>query len=82
MAVELAELLHSVRFLVDSEGNPTDAVLSIDEWKSLIEWLEDLEDAVTVREYLRRQELGEDDTLPWEEVRAELVADGSLPTEG
>jgi hypothetical protein len=81
MAVELIELLRSVRFVVDSQGNPTDAVISIGDWKALIEWLEDLEDAVTVREYLRRLEQGKDDTIPWEEIKAELMADGLLPAE-
>ena len=50
----VTELLQSVRFVVGHEGKPTDAVINIEVWNKLIECLEDLEDAQTVREGITR----------------------------
>ncbi len=72
MAMEVTELLQSVRFVVGPKGRPTDAVIGIDMWEKLIDWLEDLEDAQIVRSGLAHLEAAgsheKAGLLPWSEV--------------
>ena len=75
--MEINDLLKSVRFVMGQDGKPTDAVLSIQDWERLIEWLEDLEDAQIVHEGLTRlKKAGGDPSVAglkkWSEVEAEL----------
>ncbi len=74
----VTELLQSVRFVVGNEGKPTDAVIAIDVWNELVEWLEDLEDAQLVRDGLAKvRAAGSPEAaglVPWSQITAELDA--------
>lgn len=59
------------QFLTDHDGKPLSVLLPIAEYEALIERLEDLEDLEEAREALARIERGEEDTIPWEVVKAE-----------
>jgi prevent-host-death family protein len=60
------------RIVVASRGKPKAAVISVAD----LELLEELEDAQAAREALAAYRAGE--TVPYEEYRAELVAEGLL----
>jgi prevent-host-death family protein len=60
------------RIVVASRGKPKAAVISMAD----LERLEELEDAQAAREALAAYQAGE--TVPYEEYRAELVAEGLL----
>lgn len=68
--MSLVEIINSVEFLVDAEGNKKAAVLGWQLWEELLTLLEDLEDAEEIEQ--ARQE--EDDIIPWEQVKAEYLA--------
>lgn len=70
--MKLTELLISVEFLVDAEGNKKAAVVEWPIWEELLTLLEDLEDA----EELRQTRLEDDEVIPWEQAKAELRAEG------
>jgi hypothetical protein len=77
--MEITDLLKSVRFVMGQDGKPTDAVLSIEDWERLIEWLEDLEDTQIVHEGLARLKRADGDPSTaglkkWSEVETELEA--------
>ena len=69
------EALQSVRF-VTVKGKRL-AVLNADDWETLIEWLEDLEDLQIARNVLAKLKAAGNDYeragwLKWDEVEAEL----------
>lgn len=59
------------QFLTDPDGNRLSVVLSLAEYEALIGRLEDLEDLEDARAALARIERGEEETIPWEVVKAE-----------
>jgi len=59
----------STQFLVNENGEKIAAVIPIEEYHEL---MEDLEDIAAIAE--RRNE----ETIPWEEVKKELIANGLL----
>ena len=70
-------LLKSVKYVVDTKGRPSAAVLDIEEWKRLLKWLDDEEDLQVAREAwlswlpwvtTRTKPAG----LKWEDIRDEL----------
>jgi hypothetical protein len=73
----VAEMLKSVRYVVDAHGKPSAAVLDIADWKLLLEWLDDAEDLVEVHEALEELAVVGNDAekagwLRWADVRDEL----------
>ena len=73
----IPQLLKSVKYVVDTQGHPSAAVLDIEEWKRLLEWLDDEEDLQVAREALAElAAVGNDANnagwLKWEDVRDEL----------
>jgi PHD/YefM family antitoxin component YafN of YafNO toxin-antitoxin module len=60
------------QFVTDPEGNRLSVLLPLAEYEALIERLEDLEDLEDARAVLARVERGEEDTIPWETVKAEM----------
>ncbi len=73
----IPQLLKSVKYVVDTKGRPSAAVLGIEEWKRLLEWLDDEEDLQVAREALAElAAVGNDANkagwLKWEDVRDEL----------
>lgn len=70
------EALQSVQY-VTVKGKRF-ALLSLDDWEALIEWLEDVEDAQIAREALAQLDAVEDDPesaqwLKWDDIRDELA---------
>jgi hypothetical protein len=68
----VTELLETAQFLVDTKGKRKAVVLDYTVWEELLTLLEDLEDAEEIR---RLRESGEE-TLSWEQAKAELHAEG------
>jgi hypothetical protein len=70
------EALKSVQFVVNTEGRPTAALLSIEAWEALINLLEDVVDMRSARQALselqaaggRPRQAG---WLAWDEIEAE-----------
>ena len=58
-------------FITDEGGKRVSAVLPIEEYQALLERLEDLEDLAEAREVLERIDRGQEETMPWEAVKAE-----------
>ena len=61
-------LLQSVQFVVDSEGHKSAVLVDLDVWKQILPLIEDLEDA----DEIRRAREEDEETIPWEHVKAEL----------
>lgn len=77
------EALGSVRYVVDSEGKRTEAILPLSAWRTLLELVqqaledrEDNEDLVTLQAWLGKRSAGKAHTVPLEDLVAELEADG------
>jgi hypothetical protein len=70
--MNITELLQTVQFLVDHDGNKKAAVLDYAVWKELLALLEDIEDA----EEIQRLREAEEETLLWEQAKAELRDEG------
>ena len=70
--MDVDELLPKAQFLVDAGGNKTAVMLDYSDWKELITSLEDIEDA----EELSRSIDSEEEVVPWEAAKAELIAKG------
>ena len=66
--MSVTELLQTVQFLVDNDGNKKAAVLDYAVWEELLTLLEDIEDAEEIQ-HLREVE---EETLFWEQAKAEL----------
>lgn len=45
-------MLESVQFVVTADGRPTAVQMNIGAWRVLLDWLEDVEDQATVRDFL------------------------------
>jgi hypothetical protein len=73
--VTVADILKSVRFLVDQKGEPTAIVLEMDAWEAFLSMLEDVEDAELIRERTRSWRSKEGWTR-WQDFEAELEANG------
>lgn len=65
------EMLESIQCVVDREGRPAAVQISIEAWELLLDWLEDLEDRMLVKETLPRLRAGprKVGALSWKEVR-------------
>ncbi|WP_235044564.1 hypothetical protein [Methylohalobius crimeensis] len=59
------------QYITDETGNRVSVVLPLDEYRELMERLEDLEDAVEAKAVLKRIEQGEEETVSWESIKAE-----------
>ena len=70
--MSINDLLETAEFLVDAEGNKKAVVVSYALWEELQSLLEDLEDA----EEMRGLSPAAEDTIPWEEAKARLRAEG------
>jgi prevent-host-death family protein len=65
----LARLQHrGQRFVVEHRGEPVAALLSINEYRELLKRIEDLEDALDLKEAIETSE----GIIPWEEVQVQL----------
>ncbi|MEW6213186.1 MAG: hypothetical protein AB1631_33120 [Acidobacteriota bacterium] len=58
-----------VKFVTDADGNRTAVILPIDEYEQM------LEDLHLIRVY---NESRDDERIPWEQIKDELIAEGKL----
>ena len=70
-----ADLITSVRFLVDHEGKPRAVQIDVKAWEALLDRIEDLEDRQDLKQVLPRLRTGPlpAGALSWEDVKAEWV---------
>jgi len=47
------EVLQSVQFVINQDGKPTAAVLDISVWETFLSLLENIEDAILIRERMK-----------------------------
>jgi PHD/YefM family antitoxin component YafN of YafNO toxin-antitoxin module len=64
-------LRRSVQYVVDSDGHKSAVLVDLDVWEQILTLLEDLEDA----EEIRRAQEEDEETIPWEQVKADLGLD-------
>jgi hypothetical protein len=76
----LKEILSSARYLVNARGDRTDVVLSLEAWKRIMTWLEDLEDWAIAEEWLPHLRAGPESSgaLRWDDVSAEWDDDAAV----
>ncbi len=64
--------IKDIKFVTDDEGRKTAVIMPIERYEEYLEMLEDLH---LIRVY---HETKDDERIPWEQVRAELTAEGKL----
>ena len=67
------------RYVVDEAGKRVSVILDIEEYERLLGALEDLEDLRAADEALREIERGEDELVPWEQVRDKIGSEYEGP---
>jgi len=70
----LTEILHSIQFVVDQDGNPTAAMLDMKAWNAFLSLLEDIEDAKLIQDRFKNWRTKKGWTR-WEEFEAETGGD-------
>lgn len=60
------------RYLTDAEGKRVGIVLDIEQYERLREIEDEMEDVRRYDEAMARRERGEDDAVPWEQVRDKI----------
>ena len=65
------EVLQKAQFVMDADGHATAAVLDIQTWEALLDWLEEFEDVQLARERLTSWKTRQGWTR-WEEVDKEV----------
>jgi predicted DNA-binding protein len=60
------------RFVTDADGRGVSVLLPLAEYEALIERLQDMEDLAEARAVTARVQRGEEETVTWNEVKAEL----------
>lgn len=58
-----------IQYIIDAEGNRTAVILSIEEFENL------MEDIGMRQAYCESRE---EERIPWEQIKAELIAEGKL----
>jgi hypothetical protein len=64
----IAEILESVQFVVNPNGEKSAVMLDLDVWEEIVSMLEDLEDA----EELKQAKMVNEETIPWDVAKKEL----------
>ncbi len=67
------------RYITDASGKRRGVILSLEEYQKLLEDFEDLEDLRAADEALREIERGEEEPVPWEQVRDEIGSEYEGP---
>ncbi len=70
--MSITELLQKAKFVVDPKGRKKAVVFDFAVWEELLTIPEDLEDA----EEIRQLRTAKEETIPWEQAKAELQAAG------
>lgn len=68
--MSISEITQSARFIIGKDGNPSDVVLNIETWKTMISILEHIEYTDIVAERMRNWRTKEGWTS-WDEFEAE-----------
>ncbi len=68
------------RYLTDEDGKRLFVILDIEEYERLLELEDEMEDVRRFDEAMTRRERGEDDTIPWEQVRDKIGSEYEEPT--
>jgi hypothetical protein len=65
--------LKQIRFVVDPKGRKSAVQVDLNTWAALMQYLEDLEDRVLIKEKLARLSVHPENSgaIPWEETRGE-----------
>ena len=65
------DALKNVRFVVDASGKQAAVQVSMEDWRKILEYFEELEDRATIKSLLHRLKLGPEQSgaLDWEEAR-------------
>ena len=67
------------RYLTDASGKRVGIVLDIEEYERLLEIEDEMEDIRRYDEAMVRRERGEDDAIPWEQVRDKIGSEYEEP---
>lgn len=70
----LLKSLQSVQFLINNEGIKTGALLTMETWESLLDWLENQEDKAIVEQSLEKikqtgDKIDQANWLDWDQVK-------------
>jgi len=70
------EMLESVQFVVYPDGRPAAVQMSVEAWRGLLDWLEDVEDRATVRDLLPKLRAGpqRSGALCWDDIESKWDA--------
>lgn len=65
------DALKNVRFVVDASGKQAAVQVSMDDWRKILEYFEELEDRTSIKSLLHRLKIGPEksNALDWQEVR-------------
>ena len=63
--------LENVQFVVDASGKQAAVQVSMDDWRKLLDYFEELEDRAVVKQLLHRLKIGPEKSgaLDWQEAR-------------
>jgi Mg2+/Co2+ transporter CorC len=64
----IAEILNSVKFVVNPDGHQSAVVVDLDIWEQIVTLLEDAEDA----EEMKQARSVKEETIPWKTAKKEL----------
>lgn len=64
----IAEILNSVKFVVNPDGRQSAVVVDLDVWEQIVTLLEDAEDA----EELKKARSVKEETIPWKTAKKDL----------
>lgn len=67
------DALKDIRFVLDAKGKEAAVQVSIRDWKALLEYLEEVEDRLVLREKIARLRKGPEKSgaLAWEDIRGQ-----------
>jgi hypothetical protein len=67
------DVLKNVRFVVDASGKESAVQVSIKDWKTLLEYLEEVEDRSAIKEKITRLQKGPEKSgsLAWQDVKGQ-----------
>lgn len=71
--------MEAARYITDEAGKRQSVILGIEEYERLLEAFEDLKDLRAADKALAEIERGEDELIPWEQVRDEIGSEYERP---
>ena len=74
MNISVQELLAKVDLVVDGQGRRKAVIIDISIWEEVLDWIEMMEDSAEIE----ASRTSGEETIPWEEAKAELRAKGII----